>query len=155
MAGDGLTPALVMTCARLSTAMASARNRWWIIGSAAVALHGADAGEVRDVDVLLSRRDAAALCTAEGIAIRPASPHPLFRSALFARWTATPLTVELMAAFDVATADGWRREAPVSRVCIETTAGPIYVPDCAELVAILRRFGRPKDIVRAAALAAL
>ncbi|TPG12343.1 hypothetical protein [Sphingomonas oligophenolica] len=149
---SGPTPALVAACAKLASAMAGAHDRWWIIGSAAVALHGADAGNVRDVYVLLSRRDAEVICAKHVIPIEPHTPHPLFRSAVFARWTGMPLTIELMADLEVAASAGWQRLAPATRQQFTTAAGSIYVPDRQELAAILRRFGREKDIVRAAAL---
>ena len=47
------------TLARVAAAMAQAgaRDHWWIIGSAAVVLHGVDTS-VADVDLLLSPADA-------------------------------------------------------------------------------------------------
>jgi hypothetical protein len=52
-----VTPELGETLARVADALAEARQPWWIIGSAAVALHGADV-TVGDVDVLLGEADA-------------------------------------------------------------------------------------------------
>jgi hypothetical protein len=52
-----MTLALGETLARVADALAGARHPWWIIGSAAVALHGADV-TVGDVDVLLGEEDA-------------------------------------------------------------------------------------------------
>jgi len=42
----------------VGTIMDAACDPWWIIASGAVALHGADTGQVADVDVLLSVTDA-------------------------------------------------------------------------------------------------
>ena len=147
------TTALMRTCIVLGEAMAAARDPWWIIGSAAVALHGADAGMIGDVDVVLSVPDAHRLCAMRDVAIGQTAAHPLFRSRLFARWTGTPLAIELMAGFEVATADGWHPVNPVSRQRIETGGATVYVPVAGELIALLRLFGRRKDLTRAAALA--
>ena len=45
-----MPPAVRDSCARIGAAMVHARQPWWVIGSAAVALHGADAGAIGDVD---------------------------------------------------------------------------------------------------------
>lgn len=101
-----------------------------------------------DVDLLLSVDDATALCAREAIAIEVPLPDTRFRSRLFARWSGGPLTIELMAGLSVAIDGAWRPVAPVTRVRI----GAVYVPDRPELISILHGFGRPKDLVRAAAL---
>lgn len=164
-----MTPPLTTTLAALADALRSARDPWWIIGSAAVALHGADAGVVGDVDVLTSHRDAAMLCATQNLQIAsttpvpptpvPPSPGPptpgeRFRSRLFARWTAPPLAVEVMADLAVSTQTGWHRVRPTTRVPLETDGGPIFIPSADEMIAILHLFGRDKDLGRAVALIA-
>lgn len=51
-------PPLLATLNAVGNIMVEARDAWWIIASAGVALHGADRGHVGDVDVLLSVDDA-------------------------------------------------------------------------------------------------
>ena len=48
---------LEATLLALAPALGAAQHPWWILGSAAVVLHGADPKEVWDVDVLLDQRD--------------------------------------------------------------------------------------------------
>ena len=54
MLSADLRQTLVMT----ADAMRHARDPWWVISSAAVALHGVTPIEVGDVDVLMSAADA-------------------------------------------------------------------------------------------------
>jgi len=52
-----MTPALAETLAMLSEAASGARDPWWIIGSAAVVLHGRSIDHVKDVDLVMSAAD--------------------------------------------------------------------------------------------------
>lgn len=113
-----------------------------------MALHGADPGDIADVDVVLGVRDAERLLPPLDLPVAPGSPDARFRSAVFARWTAPPLEVELMAGLEVRGAAGWTPVHPATRVA---KAG-VFVPGRAELTAILHRFGRDKDRARAALL---
>ena len=47
-----LAPPLRAALIEVAAIMAPARHDWWVIASAALALHGADPGPVRDIDVL-------------------------------------------------------------------------------------------------------
>lgn len=107
--------------------MASASDDWWIIGSAAVALHGAAPVTVADIDVLCSERDA---------------------RAVVARWTGLPLAVEFMAGFRVRGAV----VALTTRELVRVAGGVVAVPSREELRALLVSFGREKDLVRAGLL---
>ena len=146
-----MAPALHETLAMVAAAMARAVQPWWIIGSAAVALHGADV-TVGDVDVLLGEDDARALLPALGIAPAAGEGTALFRSAMFARWMAPPLTVEFMAGFRFRAADGWRVVMPTTRERVTVEGAALFVPGRAELVAMLAGFGREKDSERIKAL---
>jgi hypothetical protein len=120
-----------------------------------VALHGGDAGEVRDVDVLLDRPDAERVRASLGLAARDMPPHPLFRSGLFTRWTEPPLTVEFMADFAVNDGTAWQAIALSTREERMIGGQRVHVPAIDELAALFRRFDRPKDAPRIAALAAI
>jgi hypothetical protein len=146
-----LPPPLAETLARVAERAAAARDRWWIIGSAAVALHGAAPVEVADVDLLMSPRDARAFLAAVSSAPLDDAGTPLFRSAVFGRWHAPPLTVEIMADLYLAGSDPWWRVQPATREAV----GDLFVPSRDELRALLVRFGRPKDLARAMLLADL
>jgi len=49
-----LDPALTAPLAAVAAAASEAAGHWWVIGSAAAALHGAEAGLVGDVDLLFA-----------------------------------------------------------------------------------------------------
>jgi hypothetical protein len=131
----------------VAAAAVIARDRWWIIGSAAMALHGVPGLEVGDVDLLMSRRDAAALLRTKGIEPAPGGADGRFRSDVFGRWRAGAYIVEVMGGFHV---DGMEL-VPETRV----SAGGLCVPNVGELIAMCERFGRPKDAERARLLRGL
>lgn len=97
-----LSAELRETLVMLADAMRDARDPWWVISSAAVALHGVTPIQVGDVDVLMSVSDAQRLMERLGVAPVDDAASPMFRSALFGRWEVPPLLVEIMADFHVA-----------------------------------------------------
>ena len=125
-----------------------ARDPWWLIGSAAMALHGAEV-EVGDVDLLTSLADARALGDAlDGVrAMRP--PSDRFRSDMLVEILSAPLRIEIMAGFDVCDEGRWLPVAPRTRRQVMWSGHSLFVPEVAELAALCRTFGRPKDLVRA------
>ena len=143
-----LPPDLRQTLVMVAQAMRDARDPWWVISSAAVALHGVAAVTVADVDVVTSVEDARRVMTRLGVAPAKESASLLFRSAVFGQWTAPPLVVEIMAGFHVTTSAGWTEVLPRTRVSLPLDGRVVYVPDRAELAGILRMFGRPKDLER-------
>jgi hypothetical protein len=139
-----LRETLVMTV----DVMRDARDPWWVISSAAVALHGVAPIEVDDVDVLMSVGDARRVMDRLGVVPIEDGASSLFRSTLFGRWKTPPLVVEIMAGFHVATGAGWTEVLPRTRVPVLVEGSVVYVPDRAELTEMLRLFGRPKDLER-------
>jgi hypothetical protein len=135
--------------ARLAALLQDAERPWWIIGSVGVALHGAEPSQVRDIDVVLSHSDAERYFHRLALPNIASSSDPLFRSDLFARWTETPVGIEMMAGLKVKTATGWQPLSIQSRVKI---GDGLFVPSRDELRAILISFGREKDLQRAARL---
>ncbi len=133
--------------AQVATALRSARDPWWVIGSAAVRLHGG-ATSVADIDVLTSARDAERLLATWPGKVTIGGASARFRSHPFARLDGAALPVEVMADLELCTATGWQPVRPVTRVA----RGDVFVPDRDELRAILRAFGREKDLARAALL---
>ena len=136
--------------AAVAAVMRDARDPWWVIGSAAVVLHGA-VTDVADIDLLASEEDAADLVSRLGLRAERLDPHPLFRSRIFALWPRSDRTVEIMGGFAICEGCAWQPLVPVTRIAL----GDVYVPDCEELMTILSRFGRAKDIERRRLLAAL
>lgn len=57
-----------------------------------------------------------------------------------------------MGGFEVRGPEGWCAVQPVTRQPIDWEGIALFVPARAELVALLRRFGRAKDLARAALL---
>ncbi|WP_394648278.1 hypothetical protein [uncultured Sphingomonas sp.] len=130
--------------ARVAAALRIADDPWWVIGSAAVWIHGA-ATPVADIDVLLSARDAARVLGAWQGAVSIGEPSAQFRSHPFARLNGAAMPIELMADLELRVGDAWRPVRPLTR----ERRGGVYVPARAELAAILHAFGRPKDVTRA------
>jgi hypothetical protein len=150
-----LGPDLERTLTMIAEVAAQAAEPWWIIGSAAVALHGAPVAGIRDVDVLMERRDAERLLDKLGLSREHRSSDPQFRSELFATWRDPPLPVEIFAGFCLARGDGWRPVHLQSRQAIRLGSGDVFVPSAPELHRLLLSFGRPKDLERARVLEGL
>jgi hypothetical protein len=144
-----MTPALAETLAMVSDAAAGAHDRWWIIGSAAVVLHGRSVPQVRDVDLLMSAGDAEQLLKRAGQVPRSGTPDPRFRSLVFGTWRKARLPVEVMGGFSVNTGGTWREVRPATRQAVTVQGACVFVPSADELVQLLEWFGRPKDLERA------
>ncbi len=143
-----LAPDLRETLVTVADAMRDAQDSWWVIASAAVALHGVTPIEVGDVDVVMSVGDARRVMDSLDITPIEHGVSSLFRSTLFGRWETPPLIVEIMAGFHVATAAGWTEVLPMTRVPILVEGCAVYIPERAELAGMLSLFGRPKDLER-------
>ncbi len=139
---------LTTTLSQVAAALRSAHDPWWVIGSAAVWLHGVGTA-VSDVDVLTSASasDARAMLAAWPDAVIGAAGER-FRSQPYARLPGRGLPIEIMAGIEVRVGHIWRAVRPMTR----TARAGVFVPERAELVAILRLFGRDKDLRRAALL---
>ncbi|MCV9939986.1 hypothetical protein OIU35_26840 [Boseaceae bacterium BT-24-1] len=144
---------LIETLASVAAIMENARGPWWIIASAAAALHGARPISVADVDVLLGVEDLSRILPTLGIEPHRGPPNPLFRSTVLAKWPVPPVPVDLMAGFEHRVGDSWHAVRPATRQAIAIGAATVYVPERDELRRIIESFGRPKDIERARLLA--
>jgi hypothetical protein len=132
------------------------RDPWWIIGSAAMALAGVPGTAPQDIDVLCSRDDALRLQAAwvphADAAYRP-QDEARFRSE-FARFTHLPMPLEVMGGLEVMTPEGWRPLQMLDHATLEVEGHAIRVPTLAEQQRIFTLFGRPKDLAKAARIAA-
>jgi hypothetical protein len=142
------------TLALVAETLADAEDDWWLVGGAAVALQGLDIA-IADIDVMMSRRDVVRFIARLGIAPVEGVAIDRIRSEIWARWTAPPIAVDLMAGLQVRTGERWTRVAPGTRQAITVDGRTLYVPARPELIDILRLFGRPKDLERAEGLARL
>ncbi len=149
-----LRPALAARLAALAREWEACREPWWLIGSAAMATHGA-AVEVRDIDVLMAPADAAATLSRRGLPAAPGTPSPLFASDIFCSLDEPPYRIELFAGFRLGTAGGWRRLVPDTREARELGGATLFVPSVDELIAWGRLFNRDKDRAREPALLVL
>lgn len=137
-----------------AAAAAHACDPWWVIGSAAVALHGADPGHVADVDLLTSTRDAVTLLAAAGVAPDGTSDQSRFRS-VYGRWPVRSREIEVLGGLEIFTVQGWQAVRPATRVPVQCGPATLYIPERGDLIAILKLFRRDKDLARAAALATI
>lgn len=145
-------PRLAKTLDLIVEAAPAFEDDWWIIGSAAAALAGADIAEVRDVDLLLSENDARRLVGRWSDRPKPAAAtSDQFRSAVFARFEHAPLAIEAMGGFEMKVRDEWWKIAPLTRVAY----GDVFTPSVAEQIALLEAMGREKDAARISALHAV
>lgn len=147
-------PDLSASLVQLGAWLRDCRDPWWVIGSAAMALHGA-AVEVRDIDLLVSRRDAHALLEQRGLPVRSGRADERFHSEIFARWEAGGRTVEMFAGFKLRSGGAWQELLPQTREPKRISATSLFVPSIPELIAWGRLFGRPKDAARESLLRAL
>ena len=150
-----LDPRLLTTLERLAPFTSELADRWWLFGSAAMALHGARPLALGDVDLLVSRTDASALLDRLGLPLAPGTTSDRFRSEIFACWREPPLAVEILAGFHVRVSEVWQEVRPNTRRSIQLPFGTLWVPDVPELIAMCRLFGRPKDFERIRLLEAL
>jgi hypothetical protein len=148
-----LPTSLIETLGSVAVIMADAREPWWIIASAAAALHGARPISVADVDVLLSVEDINRILPMLGIEPYRGPSNPLFRSEVLAKWPAPPVPVDFMAGFEHRVGDIWHPVWPVTRQAITIGTATVYVPERDELRRLIAGFGRPKDLERAQLLA--
>lgn len=144
-----MTPELAQSLAMVAEGAAEAADPWWIIGSAAVMLHGGMVGHVKDVDLMMSPSDAEAFLRRAGVAARGGESSDCFRSKVFATWTVPPVPVEVFGGFEAKLDGGWRHVTLSSRQPVSIAGAKVYVPSVEELVRLLHSFGRPKDLERA------
>lgn len=132
----------------LADVVADASEPWWIIGSAAVALHGAQVTDIRDVDLMMGLSDARHFLQRLGVQSKPDTGHPKFRSEIFGTWRMPPLPVEIFAGFSLADSEGWTPVVLQTRQAVSVAGSTLYVPSKKELRELLLSFGRPKDLER-------
>ena len=143
-----LPPDLEETLAEVADVAADASEPWWIIGSAAAALHGAHVTDIRDIDLMMSPADARQFLQRVGVPSTPDTGHLKFRSKVFGTWRMPPLPVEIFAGFSLADSEGWRPVLLQTRQAESVAGRTLYVPSKSELRELLLSFGRPKDLER-------
>ncbi len=148
-----MTP-LDETLAHLAKEAQAFEDPWWIIGSAAAHICGADIGQAADVDLVLSRRDAVMVLErwqSFGVVERPL-PSDQFRSAVFGRCLVFSKPIEVMAGFEMVLDGEWCAMEPKTRVEHEVPGGALFTPSVDEQISLLSMMNRPKDASRITAL---
>ncbi|MFT3997644.1 MAG: hypothetical protein QM667_09570 [Asticcacaulis sp.] len=119
---------------------------WWIIGSTALYLSGVDL-RPRDVDVFGPSDVIEAARLRLGADAMPPRPDASFRSSpYFQYWPEGGLEIDFMGDLQVMSGGEWCE----LRIASEMWAGGLRLPTLEEQAAILRLFGRPKDMARLA-----
>jgi hypothetical protein len=150
--GGNKTDDLDATLNVLAGAMTAAEDDWWIFGSAAMPLHGFEVDAVKDIDVLVSSKDAHRLMARHSLANVADGGSGRFRSDVVLRPAFGAVPVEILADFRIRNSGTWQVMAVTTRVELLLASGPIFIPSREELAAIFLACGRPKDIERAQAL---
>ncbi len=139
---------------RLAPDLDGLAEPWGFIGSAALIVAGVDWPDCADLDIVTTAAGAETLATVwRGWQVRDYAPEPdgPFRSR-FARYDISPGAVEVMGDFEVRTPDGWRPLAMGAIVRHRFGNRTWPAPSLADQLRILRLFGRPKDLAKAAFL---
>jgi hypothetical protein len=150
-----MTVALSETLSMLARAAQDAEDDWWLIGSAAVVLHGGQVLHVKDVDLMMSVRDADAFLHRVGGDRGAVEPSERFQSDVFGVWNEPPVPIEIFGGFRLAIEGVWQDVSFATREPVAVANARVFVPSATELVRLLHSFGRAKDLERAARLAQL
>lgn len=118
---------------------------WWVLGSGAIALLGLDPKGVRDIDVLISKRDALVLMQKHNLPNRADGGNERFRSDIFLLPELGDFRVELMSNYCIRHNDDWVVVQPSSRIKVQIADATLYVPALCEQIELLSLLGRPKD----------
>ena len=128
---------------------------WWIIGSTAMALSGIDI-EPDDVDVLSDGATIKAVLAKLGVTPPPPAGNSRFRSFPFASYQAHDTArIEFMGDLELNEDGAWTRLIVTTRQSVRVGDAVVFVPDLIEQRHILQRFGREKDVRKAALISAI
>lgn len=136
------------TLERIADFLAETSDPWWVLGSAAMALIGVDPGEIRDIDLLVSAKDARALMRKHGLTNQADGGTDQYRSDFVLTPDLGDRPVEILSGYQICQGGIWAPAQPQSRQSIQTGSVTMFVPDRAEQIALLKRLGRPKDLIR-------
>ncbi|MCA1935498.1 MAG: hypothetical protein LDL37_08600 [Asticcacaulis sp.] len=124
---------------------------WWLIGSAALFLSGVPV-TVRDVDLYGPTEVIEAARIALGVPVSAPRADDRFRSRPYFQYRPPGgLEIDFMGGLQVFSAGDWCELQIESDVWIEG----VRVPTLSEQAALLRLFGRPKDVARLALMPGL
>jgi hypothetical protein len=138
---------------RLAELMAGASEPWWIIGSTAMVLAGVVGVMPDDIDVVADGKMLQRILQDANINVVEPLPHAKFRSMPYSRIKVVGgADIEFQGDLDLRENGQWQRLLIASRVQISVGEAVVFVPSLDEQLRILRRFGREKDLAKAALL---
>jgi hypothetical protein len=152
-----ISPRLFAGLNHLAGLMHEESEPWWIIGSTAMVLSGIDGIEPDDIDVVASGTCLRRVLANVGMTETASKPHPQFRSRPYQRIEFSGMT------HDTHRIDGRFRGSNLLENGSSGVRNPLtyprrrcsrLVPSIAEQIALLRLFGREKDMAKAALLEA-
>jgi hypothetical protein len=151
-----MSPRLEKGLEELARLMVGVERPWWVIGSSALALSGVPNIEPDDVDVVSDSETLTCLLKHAGIDLTPSVPHARFRSQPYQRLDVPGGTpIELMGDLEVHDGTEFRPLKIQSRQTVVALGREFFIPLAQEQIAILRRFGRSKDLAKAKLLSEL
>lgn len=131
------------------------RTDWWIIGSAALRLCGIIGQSMRDVDILAGHETARDFLSHWKQPLPTPEPDPFFRSDPFAQITRPGLLpIDLLGDLHLYEKGRWNPVTLKSRLAVDCGETRVFVPSLEDQLMVLRRFGREKDLERAALIEA-
>jgi hypothetical protein len=136
-------------------AMNAVGHRWVVFGGAAMALHGFETTQVRDIDILVSGEAAADLLARWSLRNHADEASARFRSDYLLRPDFGRVPVEIVGNFRVRLGLGWRKVEIRSPIEVAAGAERLFIPARDELAAIFDLCGRAKDIERSRRLRSL
>ena len=146
-----MPPELIRSAERIARIMPADAD-WWIIGSAALALSGIPV-QPKDVDVFAASAVVEPVRLALGVAATPSGSERFRSSPYFQFQPEGALPIDFMGGLEVASAGAWVALHIESRIPVRIGNATLFIPTLEEQAAILRLFGRPKDLARAALIA--
>lgn len=137
----------------LGNLLADLHQPWWLIGPAAVAVLGGEAGRFTRLEVVISPGDARRIAEMRGMELAPGPATPLKRARKSLTLPLGGLDAVLMVHAEQHVGGRWVAVNPKSRIATDLGDGrQVYTPNPAELAAILKLSGRARDIARAESL---
>jgi hypothetical protein len=151
-----MSPALEKALRLVAVHGSRIEGNWWVIGSIAALLAGSSQFDPDDVDVFGNTETMNAFVKFFGCELSEAPDHHQFRSMPYRRIALPDSTlIEVMGGLEVLNNGQWQKLLITTRIEISGFGAPLWIPAAEEQIAIFEMFGRPKDLAKAAVLAAL
>ncbi len=136
---------------RLAELMAGEAGPWWIIGSTALVLSGIEGIVPDDIDVVGDGAMLRRVLAKAGADETDPKPHAQFRSSPYIRVKVDGgRDIEVQGDLELWENGTWTPLTFASLVQVMVGNAAVFVPVIEEQATILRRFGRAKDLAKAA-----